>query len=113
MKFNDISDPSRIDKIPDESQEIFSSENFTEQGLIIQKIEMRLYIEKENKCLITVFLQSDKGEVDMLYNEMKYEEDSLPNLTKFLTNQLGISSIITRTIIFLKSKIEEEPNYEK
>ena len=113
MKFNDIPDPSRIDKMPDESKEIFSSENFIEQGLIIKKIEMRLYIEKENKCLITVFLQSDKGEVEMLYNEMEYEENSLPNLTKFLTNQLGISSIITRTIIFLKSKIEEEPNYEK
>jgi len=107
MKFNDIPDPSRIDKIPDESQEIFSSENFTEEGLVIKKIEMRLYIEKENKCIITVFLQTDKGEVEMLYNEMKYEENALPNLTKFLTNQLGISSIITRTIIFLKSKIGE------
>jgi len=106
MKFNDIPDPSRINKIPDESQEIFSSKNFTEQGVIIKKIEMRLYIEKENRCLITVFLQSDKGEVEMLYNEMKYEENSLPNLTKFLMNQLGISSIITRAIIFLKSKIE-------
>ena len=107
MKFNDIPDPSRIDRIPDKSEEIFSSKNFTEQGLIIKKIEMRLYIEKENNCLITVFLESDKGEVEMLYNEMKYEENSLPNLTKFLTNQLGISSIITRTIIFLKSKIED------
>ena len=80
MKFNDIPDPSRIDKMPDESKEIFSSENFIEQGLIIKKIEMRLYIEKENKCLITVFLQSDKGEVEMLYNEMEYEENSLPNI---------------------------------
>jgi len=106
MKFNDIPDSNRIDRIPDESQEIFSSENFTEQGLIIKKIEMRLYIEKENRCLITVFLQSDKGEVEMLYDEIKYEKNSLPNLTKFLMNQLGISSIITRTIIFLKSKIE-------
>jgi len=106
MKFNDIPDSNRIDRIPDESQEIFSSENFTEQGLIIKKIEMRLYIEKENRCLITVFLQSDKGEVEMLYDEIKYEKNSLPNLTEFLMNQLGISSIITRTIIFLKSKIE-------
>ena len=38
MKFNDIPDPSRIDKIPDESQTIFSSENFMEQGFIIKKI---------------------------------------------------------------------------
>jgi len=106
MKFNDIPDPSRIDKIPDESQTIFSSENFIEQGLIIKKIEMRLYIEKENKCLITIFLQSDKGDVEMLYNELPYDKNSLPNLTKFVTNQLGISSIVTRAIIFLKSKID-------
>ena len=107
MKFIDIQDPTRIDKTPDESHEIFSSENFTEQGLLIKKIEMRLYIEKHGMCLLTIFLQSDKGEVEMLYNETKYEEDLLINLTKFLTNQLGISSIITRAIIFLKSQIED------
>ena len=105
MKFNDIPDPTRINKKPDESQEVFSSENFTEQGLIIKKIEMRLYIE-EDTCLITVFLKSDKGEAELLYNETKYEKDLLANLTKFLTQQLGISSLITRTIIFLKSKID-------
>ena len=108
MKFIDIQDPARIDKTPDESHEVFSSENFSEQGLLIKKIEMRLYIEKHDMCLVTVFLQSDKGEVEMLYNETKYEKDLLMNLTKFLTNQLGISSIITRAIIFLKSKIEND-----
>ena len=113
MKFNDIPDPSRIDKIPDESQTIFSSENFMEQGFIIKKIEMRLYIEKEKKCLITIFLQSDKGEVEMLYNELSYDKNSLPNLTKFVTNQLGISSMVTRAIIFLKSKIDAWLSYEK
>lgn len=105
MKFIDMPDPTRIDKIPDESAEIFASENFVEQGLIIKKIEMRLYLEKENKCLITVFLETDKGEVEMMYNQLKYKENTLPNLTNFISNQLGVSSIITRAIIFLKSKI--------
>ena len=108
MKFIDIQNPTRIDKIPDESHEIFSSENFIEQGMLIKKIQIRLYIEKHDMCLLTVFLQFDKGEVEMLYNETKYEKDLLMNLTKFLTNQLGVSSIITRAIIFLKSKIEDD-----
>ena len=108
MKFIDIQDSSRIEKTPDESREIFSSKNFSEQGLLIKRIEMRLYLEEHDMCLVTVFLQSDKGEVEMLYNETKYEKDLLANLTKFLTNQLGVSSIITRAIIFLKSKIEND-----
>jgi len=70
---------------------------------------LRLYIEKYDKklgkySLITSFIETDKGSVEMIYDEGYRGNDALETSSKFLTENLGISSLILRSLIFLDGK---------
>jgi len=70
---------------------------------------LRLYNERTDEklgvySLITSFVETDKGSVEMIYNEGFRGEDSLLRAAKFLTSNLGISGLILRSIISLREK---------
>ena len=63
MKVVDISDPNRVNRVPDSSVTLFSEKDFSEHGFKIKKIELRLFIEKTDEnlgpySLITSFVRS-------------------------------------------------------
>lgn len=108
MKIIDISDPERINRFPDSSLTIFSEENFSEHGYKIKKVELRLFIEKNDEklgpySLITSLIDTDKGSIEMVYLEGYHGENPLERSKDFLVSSLGISSLILRSIIALES----------
>ena len=113
MKIIDISDPKRINRLPDSSLTIFSGENFSENGFTIKKVELRLFIEKTDEklgpySLITSLVDTDKGSIEMVYLEGYHGENSLESSKDFLVSTLGISGLILRSIIALESALKTD-----
>ena len=109
MRYIDISNPKRVDRNPDKIIELLSNGNITEKGYQIKNIQLRLYIEKHDKelgqySLITSFINTDSGSVEMIYDEGYRGNDALETCSKFLTENLGVSSLILRSLIFLDGK---------
>jgi hypothetical protein len=109
MRYIDIPNPKRVDRNPDKIIELVSNDSIVEMGYVIKNIQLRLYIEKYDKklgkySLITSFIETDKGSVEMIYDEGYRGNDALETSSKFLTENLGISSLILRSLIFLDGK---------
>ena len=109
IKIIDMHDPLRVDKIPDDVEVLFSSGNFIQDGFIISKVVLRLYIERTDKklgtfSLITSFVETDKGSVEMIYDEGFRGENPLLRASEFLISNLGISALVLRSIITLREK---------
>ncbi len=109
MNIVDLHDPQRVNRTPDDVEVLLSSGNFTQDNFIIFKVELRLYNERTDEklgiySLITSFVETDKGSVEMIYDEGFRGEDSLLRASKFLTSNLGISGLVLRSIITLREK---------
>ena len=110
MKVIDLHDPQRVKRTPDDAKILFSNGNFTQDEFSISKVELRLYREKTDKnlgvySLITSFVETDKGSIEMIYDEGYRGDDSLLRAFTFVTSNLGISGIILRSVISLREKI--------
>ena len=110
MKIIDIHNPERVNRKPDQIEILFSSGDFEEQGLLVKHVELRLYIEKNDEklgpfSLITSFVQTNKGSVEMIYDEGYRGEDSLNRTVKFLVSNMGLSALVLRSTIALKGNI--------
>ncbi|HSB57588.1 MAG TPA: hypothetical protein VLD38_07260 [Nitrosopumilaceae archaeon] len=111
MKVIDVINPQRINKLPEKTIVLLSGGNFLEQSFIIKKIQLCLYIQKHDKklgpySLITVLVETNKGEIEMTYDEGYRGSNSLEDAAGFLTANLGLSSLILRSIIQLKAELE-------
>ena len=110
MDIVDLHNPQRVNKTPDGIKVLFSSGNFVQDEFRIFRVELRLYNEKtDNKLgaysLITSFVETDKGTVEMIYDEGFRGVDPLLRAADFLTANLGISGLILRSIITLREKM--------
>jgi hypothetical protein len=108
MKIVDISNPKRVDRLPDYSINLLSQGNYSEHGFKIKNVELRLYHEKTDTTLgpfslITSFVETDRGTVEMTYEEGYLGQNPLEKIKEFLILNLGISGIIFRSIISLES----------
>ena len=106
----DLYDPQRVNKTPDGVEVLLSSGNFVQDGFTISKVELRLYNERTDEklgvySLITSFVETNKGSVEMIYDEGFRGEDALLRAAQFLTSNLGISGLVLRSIISLREKI--------
>ena len=104
-----MTNPGRVSREPDHTVTLIASGNFTEQGFIIKKISLRLFVEKKDQklgdySLITILVETDKGDVEMIYDEGYRGENPLERASSFILNNLGLSSIILRSTIALESK---------
>jgi len=113
MNIIDLHDPQRISKNPDDIVTLISSGDFIEQGFRVHTVELRLYLEKMDEklgqySLITSFVDTDKGSVEMIYDEGFRGDNSLKRTAQFLTSNLGISGLILRSIITLRDRIEKQ-----
>ncbi len=109
MSIVDLHDPQRVNRTPDDVKVLLSSGNFTQDDFVISKVELRLYNERTDEklgvyALITSFVETDKGSVEMIYDEGFRGEDPLLRAADFLTSNLGISGLILRSIISLREK---------
>lgn len=111
MKVIDLHDPQRVNKFPDDFAILMSSGNFIQDEFIISKVELRLYNERVDDklgtfSLITSFVETDKGSVEMIYDEGFRGENHLKRTKDFLISNLGISGLILRSIICLREKTQ-------
>jgi hypothetical protein len=109
MNIVDLHNPQRVNKTPDDVEVLFSSGDFVQDGFRISKVELRLYNERTDKklgifSLITSFVETDKGSVEMIYDEGFRGDTPLLRATEFLISNLGISGLILRSIISLREK---------
>ena len=109
MKYIDIVDSNRVDRSPDKIIQVLSDGTTVEKGYKIKNIQLRLYIEKNDEklgqySLITSLVETDKGSVEMIYDEGFRGDNALEKSSKFLTESLGISGLILRSLIFLDEK---------
>ena len=114
MKYIDIADSNRVNRSPDKIIQVLSDGTTVEKGYKIKNIQLRLYTEKNDKklglySLITSLVETDKGSVEMIYDEGFRGNNALETSSKFLTESLGISSLILRSLIFLDEKWETLP----
>ena len=109
MKIIDVAEPSKINREPDEIISLIQNGKSIEDGFKIQKVEMRSYKQAIDKNLgtftiLTAYVETDKGSIEILYDEGYRGETALNDSVKFLTENLGLSSLILRCTISLKNK---------
>lgn len=109
MNVVDLHEPKRVDKTPDAVEVLLSDGNFIQDNFKISRVELRLYSEKFDEklgvfSLITSFVETDKGSVEMIYDEGFRGENSLLRASEFLKSNLGISGLILRSVIALQEK---------
>ena len=78
----------------------------------IYKIELLQYKIKSEETLgdysiITALIQTDLGEIEILYDEGYRGTNALEESTNMLTQNLGLSGLIIRSLISLKNHIEK------
>jgi len=113
MNIIDLPNPERINRLPDKSTILFSEKNYSEHGFKIKKVELRLFIEKIDEKLgpysfITSFVDTDKGSIEMIYEEGYHGMNSLERSKDFLISSLGISGLILRSLIALESALKNK-----
>jgi len=110
MNIVDLHDPKRVDRTPDEVNVLLSSGNFIQDEFVISTVELRLYAERADEklgifSLITSFVETNRGSVEMIYDEGFRGKNPILRATEFLTSNLGISGLILRSIITLRAKL--------
>ena len=112
VKVIEVADSERIERAPDKTIVLMSGGKFLERGHIVQNVTLNLYLQgKDAKLgpysLITALVETDKGMIEMTYDEGYRGENSIEQATAFLTSHIGISALILRSIIQLDQSINK------
>ena len=57
--------------------------------------------------MITTLIETDKGSIEMIYDEGFRGENSLEQASELLTKNLGISGLVLRSMISLKEELKK------
>lgn len=99
-------EPGRIRGPPAKSQVLMSGMMMQNQGFVIKRIEMRQYIERTDAklgdySLLTAVVDTDRGSVEMKYDEGFRGPDAFDSAVKMLLQYVGLSALINRALIAL------------
>lgn len=88
---------------------VLSNGNIENQGYFIRNIEFREYIEKIDPTLgryslVTVTVITDNEIIEMKYDEGYRDEEGFELLVASLTKYTGLSALINRALLELKSQ---------
>lgn len=111
-KVIDVADQERINRAPDKTVTLMSGGNFAEQGHIVKSVSLNLYIQRKDAklgpfSLITVLVETDKGLVEMTYDEGYRGENAIEEAATFLTSHIGISGLILRSVMQLNQSLNK------
>lgn len=106
----EVADAHRINRAPDKTVVLMSNGKFFERGHIVKNICLNLYILQRTEnigpySLITVLIETDKGVIEMTYDEGYRGANALEEAVAFLTSHIGISGLILRSIIQLDQSL--------
>jgi hypothetical protein len=99
-------DSGRISRPPDRAKVLLARGTQKNQGFVIKQIEMRQYVERKDDrlgeySLLTVLVETDKGTIEMKYDEGFRGPDALDSAVTMLTQYVGLASLINRALIEL------------
>jgi hypothetical protein len=106
-KISDI-DCDLIKNDPDKSVVLLANGKIEIQGFIVEHMEIRQYIAKNdpslgNYSLLTVLIKTDKGMIETKYDEGFRGDDAIESAVTMLTQYVGFASLINRALIELQS----------
>ena len=112
MKFVDIPDSKRIEHEPDNRITIFADGKIKQEGIEINQIELLQYGTNKDPNLgeysiITALIDTDHGQIEILYDEGYRGANALKESANMLIQNLGLSGLITRSLISLKNQLEK------
>ncbi len=98
-------EPGRIKRPPAKSTLLLQGPMQT-QGYSITKMEMRQYVEGTDKqlgdySLLTVVVETDRGAVEMKYDEGFRGPDAIESAAKMLLQYAGLAALVNRALIEL------------
>jgi hypothetical protein len=96
----------RISNAPINKAVLFEGVLISGDNISIERVELRHYRERLDKekgsySLITVYLKSTKGEVELKFDEGYKGKDPLPEISLILKRYVGLESLINRLLIAL------------
>jgi hypothetical protein len=105
MKASDV-DPGRTGRPPDRAKVLMAGAQ-KNQGFVIQKVELRQYVERRDErlgdySLLTVVVETDRGTAEMKYDEGFRGPDALESAATMLMQYVGLASLINRALIELQ-----------
>ncbi len=105
-KISDI-DFDLIKNDPDKSVILLANGKIEIQGFIVEHVEIRQYIGKNdpslgNHSLLTVLIKTDKGMIETKYDEGFRGDDAIESAVTMLTQYGGFVSVINRALIELQ-----------
>ena len=111
LKITDVADSKRLNNGPNKTIALITSGNFTERGYKIKNMCLNLYLQTKDPklgpySLLTAYVETDKGSIEMTYDEGYRGENALEEAAVFLTSHLGISGLVLRSIIQLENALE-------
>jgi hypothetical protein len=100
--------PGRIKGRPAQSKILLSGRQ-QNQGFTVTKVEMRRYVERTDKklgdySLLTVVVETDRGAVELKYDEGFRGSDALESAVTMLTQYVGLSALINRALLELSEQ---------
>ena len=112
MDIIDLHDPSRVNRNHDDVKILLDNGDFVQDEFTISQIELRFYQEKIDEklgpySLITSFVKTNRGTIEMIYDEGFLGSDALSRAFGFLTTNLGLSALVLRSVISIRGKISD------
>lgn len=94
----------RISNAPIDKVVIFEGVSLSVDNISIERVELRQYLERSDKesgyySLITVYLKSSKGEIELKFDEGFKGKDPLSEISLILMRYVGLESLINRLLI--------------
>ncbi|HEY7507941.1 hypothetical protein [Candidatus Nitrososphaera sp. FF02] len=98
-------EPGRI-RGPAAKSQVLMSSPMKNQGFTIKRIEMRQYVERTDVklgdySLLVAIVETDRGAVEMKYDEGFRGPDAFESAVTMLTQYAGLASLINRALIAL------------
>lgn len=99
-------EPGRIRGPPAKSKVLLSGMQSV-QGFSVTRVEMRQYVERTDErlgdySLLTVIVDTDRGMVEMKYDEGFRGKDALESAATMLAQYAGLSALINRALMELQ-----------
>jgi hypothetical protein len=98
-------EPGRITGPPARSVQLLQNAMKVE-GVSIRKMEMHQYVERRDEqlgdySLLTIVVETDRGAVEMKYDEGFRGPDALDSAARLLLQYTGLAALINRALIEL------------
>jgi hypothetical protein len=94
----------RISGVPIDKAVLFEGVSLSVDNITIDRVELRQYLESLDQqkgiySLITVYLKSSRGEMELKFDEGFKGKNPLPEISLILTKYIGLESLLNRLVL--------------